>query len=89
MGTCSWYIGWFDYCGAPSGRIFLFRVKTIITDIDYNKFTKRTFIDRIPFIGKGLSAWTTLGIYSNVFIEEWIEELLRKKVFIYLLIYRI
>ena len=64
-------------------------LKTIITDIDYNKFTKRTFIDRIPFIGKGLSAWTTLGIYSNVFIEEWIEELLRKKVFIYLLIYRI
>lgn len=64
-------------------------LKTIITDIDYNKFMKRTFIDRIPFIGKGLSAWTTLGIYSNVFIEEWIEELLRKKVFIYLLIYQI
>lgn len=54
-------------------------LKTIITDIDYNKFAKRTFIDRIPFIGKGLSAWTTLGIYSNIFIEEWIEELLRKK----------
>ena len=40
---------------------------------------RRTFIDRIPFIGKGLSAWTTLGIYSNIFIEEWIEELLRKR----------
>ena len=67
----------------------MFRAKTIITDIDYNKFTKKTFIDKIPFIGKGLSAWTTLGIYSNVFIEEWIEELLRKKVFIYLLIYHL
>ena len=57
----------------------MLRAKTIITNIDYDKFTKRTFIDRIPFIGKGLSAWTTLGIYSNIFIEEWIEELLRKK----------
>lgn len=27
-------------------------LKTIITNIDYDKFTKRTFIDRIPFIEK-------------------------------------
>ena len=79
MGTCSWYIGWFDYCSALAAGYSCSELKTIITDIDYNKFMKRTFIDRIPFIGKGLSAWTTLGIYSNVFIEEWIEELLRKR----------
>ena len=33
-------------------RIFLFRAKTIITDIDYNKFTKKTFIDKIPLSEK-------------------------------------
>lgn len=38
--------------GTCSGRIFLFRAKTIITDIDYNKFTKKTFIDKIPFYRK-------------------------------------
>ena len=37
---------------ALGGRIFLFRAKTIITDIDYNKFTKKTFIDKIPLSEK-------------------------------------
>lgn len=64
-------------------------LKTIVTDIDYEKFTKKTFLDRIPFIGKGLSAWSTLGIYSNVFLEEWLEDLLRKKEFICLQTYPI
>ena len=27
-------------------------LKTIITDIDYNKFTKKTFIDKIPLSEK-------------------------------------
>ena len=53
-------------------------LKTIITDIDYNKFTKKTFIDKIPFIGKGLSAWlfvrppqTTILPFSISFSWGW------------------
>lgn len=58
---------------------FCLELKMIIIDIDYNKFMKRIFIDRIFFIGKGFSVWIILGIYFNVFIEEWIEELFWKK----------
>ncbi|KEK24176.1 patatin-like phospholipase family protein [Bacillus gaemokensis] len=54
-------------------------LKDIISNIDYHQFTKKTLLDKIPFIGKGLNAWTRLGIYSNVFLEEWLENLLNKK----------
>ncbi|EMA6343158.1 patatin-like phospholipase family protein [Bacillus cytotoxicus] len=54
-------------------------LKDIISTLDYYQFTKKTLLDKIPIIGKGLSAWTRLGIYSNIFLEEWLDDLLRKK----------
>ncbi|MEH6979501.1 patatin-like phospholipase family protein, partial [Bacillus pseudomycoides] len=30
-------------------------------------------------VGKGLNAWAKLGIYSNDFLETWLEDLLHKK----------
>ncbi|MCI0764247.1 patatin-like phospholipase family protein [Bacillus sp. TL12] len=54
-------------------------LKDIISNMDYHQFTKKTLLDKIPFVGKALSAWTKLGIYSNDFLEKWLEDLLHKK----------
>lgn len=54
-------------------------LKDIINNVDYHQFTKKTLLDKIPLIGKGLNTWARLGIYSNIFLEEWLEDLLRKK----------
>ncbi|MBD5800253.1 phospholipase [Bacillus pseudomycoides] len=54
-------------------------LKTIISNVNYHQFIKKTLFDKIPFVGKGLNAWAKLGIYSNVFLETWLEDLLHKK----------
>ncbi|PFY92688.1 patatin-like phospholipase family protein [Bacillus pseudomycoides] len=54
-------------------------LKTIISNVNYHQFIKKTLLDKIPFVGKGLNAWAKLGIYSNVFLETWLENLLHKK----------
>ncbi|MCR8858631.1 patatin-like phospholipase family protein [Bacillus pseudomycoides] len=54
-------------------------LKTIISNVNYHQFIKKTLLDKIPFVGKGLNAWAKLGIYSNVFLETWLEDLLHKK----------
>ena len=54
-------------------------LKTIISNVDYHQFTKKTLLDKIPFVGKGLNAWAKLGIYSNDFLEKWLEDLLHNK----------
>ena len=54
-------------------------LKMIIRNVDYHKFITKTWFDKIPFIGKGLSTWFKLGIYTNDFLEAWLEDLLLKK----------
>ncbi|MEB3054732.1 patatin-like phospholipase family protein [Bacillus pseudomycoides] len=54
-------------------------LKTIISNVNYHQFIKKTLLDKIPFVGKGLNAWAKLGIYSNVFLETCLEDLLHKK----------
>lgn len=54
-------------------------LKTIINRADYTNFTKKTCIDKIPIIGKGINVWVKMGIYKNDFIEQWLEDLLSKK----------
>ncbi|PED70243.1 phospholipase [Bacillus pseudomycoides] len=54
-------------------------LKIIISNVNYHQFIKKTLLEKIPFIGKGLNAWAKLGIYSNDFLETWLEDLLQKK----------
>ncbi|MBO1579476.1 patatin-like phospholipase family protein [Bacillus sp. XF8] len=54
-------------------------LKTIISNVDYHQFIKKNLLDKIPFVGKGVNVWAKLGIYSNDFLEKWLEDLLHKK----------
>ena len=54
-------------------------LKIIISNVNYHQFIKKTLLEKIPFVGKGLNAWAKLGIYSNDFLETWLEDLLQKK----------
>ncbi|PED09261.1 patatin-like phospholipase family protein [Bacillus pseudomycoides] len=54
-------------------------LKIIICNVNYHQFIKKTLLEKIPFVGKGLNAWAKLGIYSNDFLETWLEDLLHKK----------
>ncbi|CAI8916395.1 MULTISPECIES: patatin-like phospholipase family protein [Bacillus] len=54
-------------------------LKIIISNVNYHQFIKKTLLEKIPFVGKGLNAWAKLGIYSNDFLETWLEDLLHKK----------
>ncbi|MEH7464225.1 patatin-like phospholipase family protein [Bacillus thuringiensis] len=54
-------------------------LKTIINNADYTNFLTKTWLDKIPLIGKGVNVWFKMGIYKNDFIEQWLEDLLSKK----------
>ncbi|MGG2015560.1 patatin-like phospholipase family protein [Bacillus sp. S10(2024)] len=54
-------------------------LRTIINDANYTNFLTKTWLDKIPFIGKGVNVWFKMGIYKNDFIEQWLEDLLSQK----------
>lgn len=54
-------------------------IKTIIRELDYNKFKDEGIVDKIPFIGKALSIGFEYGIYEGDFLEKWLNDLLEKK----------
>lgn len=54
-------------------------LRTIINGADYTNFLTKTWLDKIPLIGKGANVWFKMGIYKNDFIEKWLGDLLSQK----------
>ncbi|ENQ3107478.1 NTE family protein [Bacillus sp. 491mf] len=54
-------------------------LKIIINNANYPNFLTKTWLGKIPLIGKGVNVWFNMGIYKNDFIEQWLENLLSKK----------
>lgn len=54
-------------------------IAEILKELDYRKFKDEGFLDKLGFIGKGLSIGFEYGIYEGDFFENWFEELLQAK----------
>lgn len=53
--------------------------KEELKKLDYNKFKDEGLLDKLGFIGKGLSIGFEYGIYEGDYFEEWLETLLQRK----------
>jgi NTE family protein len=54
-------------------------LKVILEELNYNNFKDEGLLDKLPFIGKGLSIGLEYGIYEGDYFENWFEELLQSK----------
>ncbi len=54
-------------------------LKGILQQLDYNDFKDEGLLDKLPFVGKGLSLGFEYGIYEGEFFETWLEGLLEAK----------
>lgn len=79
---------WQNVAGTSAGAIVATMVaagysaaemKEIMNELDYNKFTDKGLLDRIPLVGKLASVIFEKGIYEGKWFEDWISGLLQKK----------
>lgn len=61
-------------CGYSSSEI-----KEVMESLDYKRFMKGSWIDKVPLIGKGLNLFLNEGLYDNSYEEEWLDDLLKQK----------
>lgn len=54
-------------------------LRGILQELDYNDFKDEGLLDKLPFVGKGLSLGFEYGIYEGEFFESWLEALLAAK----------
>jgi NTE family protein len=54
-------------------------LRKIMFDVDYRKFRDTSALDRVPLIGKGLSLLFEQGVYEGDYLQEWLDEQLRKR----------
>ena len=54
-------------------------LKRELEKLDYRNFKDEGFLDKLGFIGKGLSLGFEYGIYEGEYFEDWFEGLLRAK----------
>lgn len=54
-------------------------IKEKLEQLDYNNFKDKGFLDKLGFIGKGLSIVFQYGVYEGDFFEQWFEGLLQAK----------
>lgn len=54
-------------------------IKKELEQLDYNSFKDEGFLDKLGFIGKGLSILFEYGLYEGDHFEKWLEGLLRAK----------
>src|ERR1041384_7651154 len=54
-------------------------LKEIIFGLDFRQFEDKSWEDRIPVVGKGVSVLVEEGIYKGDEFLEWIRDLLAKK----------
>jgi NTE family protein len=54
-------------------------LKTIMYQLNYNRFLDKKSIQRIPILGKPLGLVIKKGMYAGNYIEEWLQELLKAK----------
>jgi NTE family protein len=54
-------------------------MKTILDQLDYNRFKDKGTIDRFPLFGPLISLLSEKGIYEGDFVEQWIRDLLWEK----------
>jgi NTE family protein len=54
-------------------------LRTIIGELDYQRFKDRGWEDRIPLLGRAMSLGLEKGIYEGEYFEKWLRELLASK----------
>ena len=54
-------------------------MKEILEELNYNEFKDEGLLDKLGFIGKGLSIGFEYGIYEGDYFEDWFDDLLRYK----------
>jgi NTE family protein len=54
-------------------------LKAILGELDYTRFEDKSFIDKIPLIGKLISLIFEKGIYEGDYLMNWIRSLLKEK----------
>lgn len=51
----------------------------IMKGLDYRRFQDRSWVDRIPFIGQGLSLVLDKGLYEGRYLRTWVDERLAER----------
>jgi len=54
-------------------------IKEELKKLNYNNFKDEGLLDKLGFLGKGLSIGFEYGIYEGEFFENWLDTLLRAK----------
>jgi len=54
-------------------------MKSILDELDYNRFKDTSLLDRVPFVGPMTSLIFEKGIHEGRFFENWMRGLLREK----------
>jgi len=54
-------------------------IKSELERLNYNDFKDEGLLDKLGFLGKGLSIGFEYGIYEGEYFEEWLENLLKAK----------
>ncbi|MDM5223553.1 patatin-like phospholipase family protein [Peribacillus sp. NJ11] len=54
-------------------------IKGFMVDLDYQKLLGKNWLNNIPVLGNLINICLNLGIYSNDYLEQWINDLLAKK----------
>lgn len=79
---------WVNVAGTSAGAIIAALVaagytqaemKSILDELDYNRFKDTSLLDRVPFVGPMTSLIFEKGIYEGRFFENWMRGLLREK----------
>ncbi len=79
---------WVNVAGTSAGAIIAALVaagytgtemKSILDELDYNRFKDTSLLDRVPFVGPMASLIFEKGIYEGRFFENWMRNLLQEK----------
>ena len=79
---------WVNVAGTSAGAIIAALVaagyteaemKSILDELDYNRFKDTSLLDRVPLVGPMTSLIFEKGIYEGRFFENWMRGLLREK----------
>jgi NTE family protein len=54
-------------------------LKTIMYQLNYNRFLDKKGIQRVPLLGKPLGLLIKKGMFAGSYMEEWLQELLKAK----------
>lgn len=79
---------WENVAGTSAGAIVAsliaagysgLELKTVLEELDYNRFKDRGVLARIPLVGPAASLVFQKGMYQGDFLTEWLEALFREK----------